>query len=102
MYHLLTADEFTAAEAHRIGLVQEVVEPGQQVDRALAIAAQIAACAPLALNHTIANARLALDVDEPTAVAAIPAMSEAVRATADFQEGIASFIERRAASFSGR
>ena len=35
-------------------------------------------------------------------IAAIPAMSEAVRATADFQEGIASFIERRAASFSGR
>ena len=32
MYHLLTADEFTAAEAYRIGLVQEVVEPGRQVE----------------------------------------------------------------------
>ena len=102
MYHLLTADEFTAAEAYRIGLVQEVVEPGRQVDRALEIAAEIATCAPLALLHTIANARLALDVDEPAAVAAIPAMSDAVRATADFQEGITSFIERRKASFSGR
>ena len=45
MYHLLTADEFSAAEAYRIGLVQEVVDPGQQVDRALAIAAEIATCA---------------------------------------------------------
>ena len=102
MYHLLTADEFSAAEAYRIGLIQEVVDPGQQVERALAIAAEIATCAPLALAHTIANARLALDEDEPAAVAAIPAMSEAVRASADFQEGITSFIERRAARFSGR
>jgi enoyl-CoA hydratase/carnithine racemase len=102
MYHLLTADEFSAAEAYRIGLVQEVVDPGQQVARALAIAADLATCAPLALTHTIANARLALDEGEPAAVAAIPEMSEAVRATADFQEGITSFIERRAARFSGR
>src|SRR5207253_9310001 len=29
MRYLLTGDEFNAAEAHRIGLVQEVVEPGQ-------------------------------------------------------------------------
>ena len=46
MYHLLTADEFSAAEAYRIGLVQEVVDPGQQVERALAIAAELATCAP--------------------------------------------------------
>src|SRR6185436_11718969 len=46
--------------------------------------------------------RLALDADEPTAIDAIPAMSKAVMATADFQEGIASFIERRPARFTGR
>jgi enoyl-CoA hydratase/carnithine racemase len=102
MYHLLTADEFTAAEAYRIGLVQEVVEPGQQIERAVAIARDLATCAPLALVHTIANARLALDADEPAAVAAIPAMSAAVRGSEDFQEGITSFIERRPAQFTGR
>jgi enoyl-CoA hydratase/carnithine racemase len=102
MYHLLTADEFSAAEALRIGLVQEVVDPGGQVERALAIAATMAACAPLALVHTIANARLALEEGEPAAAARIPAMSEEVRATADFQEGISSFVERRAANFAGR
>ena len=32
MYHLLLCDEFTAAEAHRIGLVQEVVPAGQQTN----------------------------------------------------------------------
>ncbi|HEX4820550.1 MAG TPA: crotonase/enoyl-CoA hydratase family protein [Acidimicrobiales bacterium] len=102
MYHLLRADEFGAEEAHRIGLVQEVVEPGLQRDRAVELAQELLRCAPLALQHTIANARVALDEDEPTAIAAIPAMSKAVMATADFQEGIASFIERRPARFVGR
>jgi enoyl-CoA hydratase/carnithine racemase len=102
MYHLLTADQFTAAEAHRIGLVQEVVEPGTQRERAVAIARDLLACSPVALVHTIANARLALDEGEPAAVAAIPAMSADVRASADFHEGITSFVERRPARFTGR
>jgi enoyl-CoA hydratase/carnithine racemase len=59
-------------------------------------------CSPPALVHTIANARLALDGDEPAAIAAIPEMAAAVQATADFQEGIASFMERRPALFTGR
>ena len=53
-------------------------------------------------SHTIANARIALDEDEPAAIAAIAEMERSVRATEDFQEGIASFIERRAAKFTGR
>src|SRR4051812_29415249 len=101
MYHLLRADEFSADEAYRIGLVQEVVEPGRQVDRAIELARELLQCAPLGLVHTIANARLALDHDEPTAIAAIPQMSNEVLATADFQEGITSFLERRAAQFTG-
>ena len=102
MYHLLRADEFTAEEALRIGLVQEVVEPGGQRDRAIELARELLQCAPLALQHTIANARLALDEGEPAAIDAIAAMSKAVMATADFQEGIASFVERRPAQFTGR
>ena len=35
MYHLLLVDEFGAAEALRIGLVQEVVPVGKQVERAM-------------------------------------------------------------------
>jgi len=102
MYHLLRADEFDAVEAYRIGLVQEVVEPGQQTERAIAIAREMLQCSPTALAHTIANARLALDADEPTAIAAIPAMAATVQSTEDFAEGIASFMERRQARFTGR
>ena len=59
-------------------------------------------CSPTALRHTIANARVALDENEPAAIAAIPAMDKIVQATDDFKEGIASFIERRPAVFTGR
>jgi hypothetical protein len=52
--------------------------------------------------HHLANARLVLDQDEPAAVAAIPAMGQALTATADFQEGLASFLERRPPQLTGR
>jgi enoyl-CoA hydratase len=102
MYHLLLADEFGADEAYRIGLVQEVVEPGRQRERAVELARQMLQCSPTALRHTIANARVALDENEPAAIAAIPAMDKIVQATDDFKEGIASFVERRPAVFTGR
>ena len=102
MYHLLRADEFSAAEAYRIGLVQEVVAPGEQVERAIVLARDMLQCSPPALVHTIANARLALEDGEPAAIAAIPVMAAAVQATEDFEEGIASFVERRPAQFKGR
>lgn len=101
MYHLLLADEFNAAEAHRIGLVQEVVEPGTQRERAVELARQMLQCSPPALRLAIENARLSLSEGEAQAVAAIPVMSAAVQATDDFQEGIASFLERRASKFTG-
>src|SRR6266702_2096753 len=43
MRYLLTGDEFNAAEALRIGLVQEVVEPGQQLARATELAQVVSA-----------------------------------------------------------
>ena len=87
---------------HAVVVCREVVEPGEQIDRAVAIAREMLQCSPIALAHTIANARLALDVDEPAAIAAIPAMAARVQSTEDFAEGIASFIERRPARFTGR
>ena len=52
MYHLFLCDEFTAAEAHRIGLVQEVVPAGEKVARAMAIAEIIAGNAPMGIQVT--------------------------------------------------
>src|SRR5690606_35435899 len=60
MRWLLTGDEFDAQEALRIGLVQEVVEHGEQLPRALALADVIAAQAPLGVYATLASSRAAI------------------------------------------
>lgn len=102
MYHLLMCDEFSAAEAYRIGLVQELVPPGQQVERAMAIAGVIAANAPLGIQVTKEAGRKFIEAGEAAAIAAIPAIRERVLKTEDAAEGIRSFVERRAARFKGR
>lgn len=100
MRWLLTGDEFDAHEAHRIGLVQEVVEPGRELERAIALAETIAAQAPLGVRETIASARRSLN-ESAAAAALLPALLE-MMASEDAREGLMSFIERRKASFRGR
>lgn len=101
MYHLLLADEFGAAEAHRIGLVQEVVPLGQQVDRAMHLAELIAANAPLGVQVTKLAAQKFLEAGERAAADAIADIRATVLGSEDAQEGIRSFVERRPAQFKG-
>lgn len=101
MRFLLTAEEFGAQEALRIGLVQEVVEPGQQLDRAIALAELVAAQAPLGVQATLANARLARSEGPAAAAAHLEEILPGILASEDAAEGLASFLERREARFSG-
>ena len=57
MRWILTGDSFPVSEAHRIGLVQEVVPHGEQYARGLELAQRVAAQAPLAVQAALANAR---------------------------------------------
>ena len=66
------------------------------------LAAELAQNAPLAMNLTKANARLAVAEGEPAAIAALPDVQRALSTTADLAEGVASFVERRPARFTGR
>ncbi|MGH2480453.1 MAG: crotonase/enoyl-CoA hydratase family protein [Ktedonobacteraceae bacterium] len=102
MRYLLTGDEFTAAEALRIGLVQEVVEPGQQLARAEAIAQTIADQAPLGVRATLASARLAIIEGEDAAIERLIPDLKPILQSEDVKEGLLSFIERRQANFQGR
>ncbi|NUP05447.1 MAG: crotonase/enoyl-CoA hydratase family protein [Polyangiaceae bacterium] len=102
MRYLLTADEFGAAEALRIGLVQEVVPAGQHVDRARAIAKRIAKQAPRGVQGTLANARVAATQGQRAAVDHLATLLPRVMNSEDAAEGLASFLQRREARFTGR
>ncbi|MCP3443839.1 crotonase/enoyl-CoA hydratase family protein [Bradyrhizobium sp. CCGUVB14] len=102
MYHLFLCDEFSAERAQAIGLVQEVVAPGEQVARAMALAAIIARNAPLGIQVTKEAATKYIEGGEAAAIAYIPKIRDRVLSSADAKEGIQSFIERRAAVFQGR
>ena len=102
MYHLMLCDEFDAEEARRIGLVQEVVPAGQQLERAMEVARIIAANAPLGIQVTKEAGRAFLAAAEKAAIEALPTIRERVMNTEDASEGMRSFIERRAATFKGR
>ncbi|MGI9603431.1 MAG: crotonase/enoyl-CoA hydratase family protein [Acidimicrobiales bacterium] len=102
MYHLLTSDEFDAAEAHRIGLVQEVVPAGTELDRAIELAEIICQGAPLAVQATKASSRRYLLEGQDAARAAFADTQAELATTDDYQEGVRSFVERRDARFTGR
>lgn len=102
MRWLLTAEEFGATEALRIGLVQEVVPAGQHVERARALAAIIARQAPLGIRGTLANARVVEREGPAAGVAHLASLLPGILASADAAEGFASFVGRRDAKFSGR
>jgi enoyl-CoA hydratase/carnithine racemase len=102
MRYLLTGDEFDALEALRIGLVQEVVEPGQQITRALELAQVVAAQAPLGVRATLASARLSIAESEQAAIQRLVPDLQPIMQSEDLKEGVLSFIERRAANFQGR
>jgi enoyl-CoA hydratase len=102
MRYLLTGDEFGAAEALRIGLVQEVVEEGKQLDRAAALAEVIAAQAPLGVRATLASSRLSVELHEREALSRLLPDLKPLLASDDAREGLASFLERREAKFTGK
>ncbi len=102
MRYLLTGDEFGAEEAYQIGLVQEVVEPGQQLNRALEIANLIAAQAPLGVKATLKSARLAITDGQEEAIRQLRPDQTQLMQTEDAKEGVQAFIERRVGMWRGR
>ncbi|MCA9704224.1 MAG: crotonase/enoyl-CoA hydratase family protein [Myxococcales bacterium] len=102
MRWLLTGGEFDGTEAHRMGLVQELLPAAQVRQRAHALAAEIAEQSPLAVAETRASAQRYADAGEAAAVADFPAQLRRIAYSEDFAEGVRSFVERRKAVFTGR
>ena len=92
---LLTGRLFDAEEAHRLGLVNEIVTPDQLMPRALQLAAQLMENSPASLRTTKAllssYSKDQLDRQLKSAIGE----NAAIRQTADFKEGITAFLEKR-------
>jgi enoyl-CoA hydratase len=99
---LLSARRLTADDAHRLGLVAEVVAPDRLLDAALAKADEIAKSAPIAVREMAALVRSAGDADLETGLDQEQAALRRLRQTADAQEGIRAFVEKRDTRFQGR
>ncbi|MFB9731776.1 enoyl-CoA hydratase/isomerase family protein [Ornithinimicrobium kibberense] len=99
---IFTGRRMTAKEAHRLGVLDELVEAGTARDRALEIAAQIAGNSPVAVRNAKRAMRLGMGVD---LAAGLEIEDGAWRATAfsgDRKEGVAAFAEKRAPRWPGR
>ncbi|HEY8669962.1 MAG TPA: enoyl-CoA hydratase-related protein [Terriglobales bacterium] len=93
---------FDAEEAHRFGLVNEVVEPERLITRAHELASQLMENSPSSVRLTkkLINGFITDALDRQIDQAVLE--NAAIRQTADFREGIASFLEKRKPRWSGK
>ena len=99
---ILTGRVLTAAEAHAIGLVTEVVPAGQAVARATELGEEIATFGPLAVREAKRLIDAAWDHDLETGLAAELEASGRIFATDDLLEGARAFLDKRPPEYRGR
>jgi methylglutaconyl-CoA hydratase len=99
---LLTGRLFDAAEAVRLGLVSEIVPRENLMPRARALAAALMENSPASLRATkqLLTDRARPELDAP--IESAVRENAAIRTTADFREGISSFLEKRKPVWTGK
>jgi enoyl-CoA hydratase len=102
MRYVLTGDLFGAKEAEAMGLVSEIVPDAEVEKRAVAMAAQIAELAPLAIQQTKESVIRGMDAALETGLTLETRTLQMLFASKDQKEGMAAFIEKRKPKFEGR
>jgi methylglutaconyl-CoA hydratase len=99
---LLTGRLFNVNEAHRYGLVNEIVPAERLLERARELAGQLLENSPSSLRATKRLINSFLSAQLNTQIAAAVEENARIRTTADFREGITSFLEKRKPRWSGQ
>ncbi|HEX8816633.1 MAG TPA: enoyl-CoA hydratase-related protein [Terriglobales bacterium] len=102
MQLVLAGEMITAQEAHRIGLVNEVVATAELIPRAEAIAQKIIANAPLAVQYAMEAVNKGLEMPLAEGLFVEATLFAVTCATDDKKEGTTAFLEKRAAQFKGK
>jgi enoyl-CoA hydratase len=102
MRMILSGEPIDAAEALRIGLVQEVVPPDALLARVREVAARIAQKSPVALAAAREATRAALQTPLAEGLRVETGLYLLAFASADKAEGVRAFLEKRTAQFTGR
>jgi enoyl-CoA hydratase/carnithine racemase len=102
MEAILTGEPIPAERAYALGLVSRLVAPGQAVEEARKLAAEITLNAPLAVWESRAVVRAAAYEDDDTLKAMTNKASAAIMGSEDLKEGLTAFIEKRPAVWKGR
>jgi methylglutaconyl-CoA hydratase len=99
---LLTGRIIGAEEALRMGLVNEIVPPENLLTRARELAVLLMENSPASLRATkkLLNDHARAELDEQ--IEAAVRENAAIRTTADFREGVTSFLEKRKPVWSGK
>ncbi|HWR15997.1 MAG TPA: enoyl-CoA hydratase-related protein [Terriglobales bacterium] len=98
----LTGEMITAQEAHRIGLVNEVVPAADLMPRAEALAAKIIANAPLAIRYCMEAINKGMEMTLAEGLFVEATLFAVTCATEDKKEGTTAFLEKRVANFNGK
>ena len=98
---ILTGDPIDAAEAHRIGLVDELAPPDELIARCMSIAERIATRSPVALAAAKDALRTALSTPLDAGLRTEAALFQLCFSSGDGAEGIRAFLEKRAPNFTG-
>jgi enoyl-CoA hydratase len=99
---VLTGEMIDANEAHRIGLVNEVVPQGGLFARAEAIAAKIIANAPLAIKYCLEAVNKGMEMTLQEGLFLEASLFGVCCATDDKNEGTRAFLQKRLANFTGK
>jgi enoyl-CoA hydratase len=99
---LLSGDQVTAQEAHRLGLVNRVVPAAELMAEARRVAAALAAKAPMAVRYILEAVNKGLEMPFAQAQSYEATLFGLVASTDDMREGTKAFLEKRKPEFKGR